>query len=248
MVDSMVLKGAGLFHGLDPTALDTIFKAGQVRRITKRTRIFNQGAPAQACHLLIQGRAKIVQTGPDGEQVLIHLVGPGEMYGIAAVFLRTGYPADAFAITDCMGLRWSAKTMTELMMEYPILAMNALAIVAVRYQEVQHRLREMAHQSVERRIAHAVLRLARNAGRRVGHHHIEIEVPLLRQDIAELAGTTMFTVSRVLNDWEVRGIVDASRRRIVVRQLHALTVIAEKAADLKPRQRARTDLPTPRLQ
>jgi CRP-like cAMP-binding protein len=105
----------------------------------------------------------------------------------------------------------------------------------------------MAHQSAERRIAHAVLRLARNTGRRVGHH-IEIEVPLLRQDIAELAGTTMFTVSRFLNDWEARGIVDASRRRIVVRQLHALTAIAEKAADLKPRQRARTDLPAPRFQ
>jgi CRP-like cAMP-binding protein len=247
MADSSLLKGAGLFHGLDPTALDTIFKAGQVRRITKRTRIFNQGAPAQACHLLIQGRAKIVQTGSDGEQVLIHLVGPGEMYGIAAVFLRTGYPADAFAITDCMDLRWPAKTMTELMMEYPILTMNALAIVAIRYQEAQHRLREIVHQSVERRIAHAVLRLARNAGRRVGHH-IEIEVPLLRQDMAELAGTTMFTVSRVLNDWGARGIVDASRHRIVVRQMHALTAIAEKTADLKPRQKARTDLPTPRLQ
>jgi CRP/FNR family transcriptional regulator, nitrogen oxide reductase regulator len=247
MADSSLLKGAGLFHGLDPTALDTIFKAGQVRRITKRTRIFNQGAPAQTCHLLIQGRAKIVQTGPDGEQVLIHLVGPGEMYGIAAVFLRTGYPADAFAITDCMDLRWPAKTMTELMMEYPCIALNAINIIATRYQEAQHRLREMAHQSAERRIAHAVLRLARNAGRRVGHH-IEIEVPLLRQDMAELAGTTMFTVSRVLSDWEARGIVDASRRRIVVRQMHALTAIAEKTVDLKPSRRARTDLPTPRLQ
>jgi CRP/FNR family transcriptional regulator, nitrogen oxide reductase regulator len=247
MADSSLLKGAGLFHGLDPTALETIFKAGQVRRITKRTRIFNQGAPAQTCHLLIQGRAKIVQTGPDGEQVLIHLVGPGEMYGIAAVFLRTGYPADAFAITDCMDLRWPAKTMTELMMEYPCIALNAINIIATRYQEAQHRLREMAHQSAERRIAHAVLRLARNAGRRVGHH-IEIEVPLLRQDMAELAGTTMFTVSRVLSDWEARGIVDASRRRIVVRQMHALTAIAEKTVDLKPSRRARTDLPTPRLQ
>ena len=169
------------------------------------------------------------------------------MYGIAAVFLRTGYPADAFAITDCMDMRWSAKTMVELMMAYPCIALNAINIIATRYQEAQHRLREMAHQSVERRIAHAVLRLARNAGRRVGHH-IEIEVPLLRQDIAELAGTTMFTVSRVLNEWEARGIVDASHRRIVVRQMQALTAIAEKAADLKPRQRSRTDLPTPRLQ
>jgi CRP-like cAMP-binding protein len=94
----------------------------------KRARIFTQGAPAQACHLLIRGRTKIVQTGPDGEQVLIHFVGPGEMYGIAAVFLPAGHPADAFAITDCTDLRWSAKTMTELMMAYPCIALNAINI------------------------------------------------------------------------------------------------------------------------
>jgi CRP-like cAMP-binding protein len=60
--------------------------------------------------------------------VLIHFVGPGEMYGIAAVFLPTGHPADAFAITDCTDLRWSAKTMTELMMAYPCIALNAINI------------------------------------------------------------------------------------------------------------------------
>ncbi|UEM02430.1 Crp/Fnr family transcriptional regulator [Skermanella rosea] len=247
MVDSSVLKGADLFRGIDPTALDAIFQAGQIRRVPKRTRIFSQGAPSKACHLLIAGRTKIVQTGPDGEQVLIHFVGPGEMYGIAALFLGAGHPADAFAITECMDLRWSAETMTGLMMRYPCIALNAINIIANRYHEAQHRLREMAHQPVERRIAHAVLRLVRNAGRRVGHH-VEIEIPLLRQDVAELTGTSMFTVSRVLKDWEARGIVDASRRRIVVRQLQALTAIAEKASDLKSRPRPRIDEPVGRLQ
>ena len=159
MVDPSILRDAELLQGLDPAALETIFNAGQVRRIKKRTRIFSQGAPAKSCHLLIEGRTKIVQSGPDGEQVLIHLVGPGEMYGIAAVFLRTGYPADAFAITDCMDLQWSAKTIKELMLTYPCIALNAINIIATRYQDAQHRLREVVHQSVERRIAHAVLRL-----------------------------------------------------------------------------------------
>jgi CRP-like cAMP-binding protein len=247
MVDPSILKDAELLHGLDSAALESIFNAGQIRRIKKRTHIFSQGTPAKSCHLLIEGRTKIVQSGPDGEQVLIHLVGPGEMYGIAAVFLRTGHPADAFAITDCTDLQWSAKTIKELMMAYPCIALNAINIIATRYQNAQHRLREVVHQSVERRIAHAVLRLVQYAGRRVGHH-IEIEIPLLRQDMAELSGTSMFTVSRVLNDWETKGIVDASRRRIVVRQLHALTAIAEKTVDPKQRPKASPDHPDSRLQ
>jgi CRP-like cAMP-binding protein len=169
------------------------------------------------------------------------------MYGIAAVFLHTGYPADAFAITDCTDLQWSAKTIKELMLAYPCIALNAINIIATRYQDAQHRLREVVHQSVERRIAHAVLRLVQYAGRRVGHH-IEIEIPLLRQDMAELSGTSMFTVSRILNDWETKGIVDASRRRIVVRQMHALVAIAERSGDLKSRPKALTEQPDPRLQ
>jgi CRP-like cAMP-binding protein len=159
------------------------------------------------------------------------------MFGTPAVFLRTGYPADALALTDCVDLQWSAKAMTDLMMRYPRIALNALGIVAARYQEAQHRLREVAHHTVERRIAHAVLRLVRDAGRSVDHH-IEIDVPLLRQDMAELTGTTMYTVSRILNDWEAKGIVKAGRRRIVVYQLHAITAIAENLSGPAPRRRS----------
>jgi CRP-like cAMP-binding protein len=237
MTDSSILKGMDLFQGLDSAALDAVLKSAQFRRTPKQTLIFSQGTPATTCHALIEGRIKIVQTGPDGEQVLIHFVGPGEMFGTPAVFLRTGYPADAVAITDCVNLQWSAKVMTDSMMKYPRIALNALGIVAARYQEAQHRLCEMAHQTVERRIAHAVLRLVRDAGRPVDHH-VEIDIPLLRQDVAELTGTTMYTVSRILNDWKAKGIIKFGRRRIVVRQLHAITAIAEDLSDSAPRRRS----------
>jgi CRP-like cAMP-binding protein len=143
MTDSSILKGMDLFQGLDSAALDAVLKSAQFRRTPKQTLIFSQGTPATTCHALIEGRIKIVQTGPDGEQVLIHFVGPGEMFGTPAVFLRTGYPADAVAITDCVNLQWSAKVMTDSMMKYPRIALNALGIVAARYQEAQHRLCEM---------------------------------------------------------------------------------------------------------
>jgi CRP/FNR family transcriptional regulator, nitrogen oxide reductase regulator len=85
----------------------------------------------------------------------------------------------------------------------------------------------MATERVERRIAHAVLRLARQAGRRV-EEGVQIEFPLSRQDIAEMTGTTLHTVSRTMSAWEQAGLIDGGRQRIVIKDPHALVRIAEE--------------------
>jgi CRP-like cAMP-binding protein len=79
---------------------------------------------------------------------------------------------------------------------------------------------------VERRVARAILRLVHEGGRRV-ETGIEISFPVSRQDIAEMAGTTLYTVSRLLSGWEERGIVQSGRQHIVLVKPHALVAIAE---------------------
>ena len=79
---------------------------------------------------------------------------------------------------------------------------------------------------VERRIAHALLRLAQDAGRRV-EGGVEIDFPLSRQDLAQMTGTTLFTVSRTLIAWEAQGLIATGRRRVVIRQPHRLVRIGE---------------------
>lgn len=78
----------------------------------------------------------------------------------------------------------------------------------------------------ERRVAHALLRLVRQAGRRV-EGGVEVDFPLSRQDIAAMTGTTLHTVSRILSGWETRGIVESGRQPVTIRQPHALVAIAE---------------------
>jgi CRP-like cAMP-binding protein len=83
---------------------------------------------------------------------------------------------------------------------------------------------------VECRVARALLRLVHEAGRRVDKG-VEIDFPISRQDIAEMTGTTLFTVSRLLSAWEERGIVKSGRQQIVLTKPHALVVIAEDIPD-----------------
>jgi CRP-like cAMP-binding protein len=94
-------------------------------------------------------------------------------------------------------------------------------------QEMQERYRELATERVERRIALTVLRLASQIGIRSADEETVIELPLSRQDLAEASGTTIFTVSRVLADWERRGLIEAGRERVLIKNPHGLVQVSE---------------------
>ena len=92
---------------------------------------------------------------------------------------------------------------------------------------LQERYRELATERVERRIALTVLRLAAQIGERAAGNETMVELLLARQDLAEASGTTIFTVSRVLADWERRGLVETGRERVLIRNPHGLVQVAE---------------------
>lgn len=104
--------------------------------------------------------------------------------------------------------------------------MNALQTVGSRLQEAHTRVIEMSTEEVERRVAHALLRLAKQAGRKV-EEGVEIDFPISRQDVAEMTGTTLHTVSRILSAWDQQGLTASGRQRIVLRQPHKLLGLAE---------------------
>jgi CRP-like cAMP-binding protein len=87
----------------------------------------------------------------------------------------------------------------------------------------------MSTEQVERRIAHTLLRLAQQSGRKV-EAGIQIDFPISRQDVAEMTGATLHTVSRVLSAWEDKGLVAGGRQKITLRDPHRLFVLAEGGA------------------
>jgi CRP-like cAMP-binding protein len=107
------------------------------------------------------------------------------------------------------------------------LAINALHSVTQRTHELQDRYRELATERVERRVARALLRLVRQTGRRQPEGGVLIDMPLSRQDVAEMTGTTLYTVSRILSHWEQLGLVAGAREQVVILSSHGLVAIAE---------------------
>lgn len=224
--DHSIFGKVELFQGIDADTLDEVLRGAARRRFAKGVSVFEQGEPGKACHVLIDGRLKVSQITPDGQQVVVHFIGPGEMFGCVPTVIGGDYPGTATAVTECQALAWEAKTMAGLMERHPRIALNALATVGRRFHALQARYRELATERVERRIARAILRLARQAGRRV-ENGVLIDFPLSRQDIAEMTGATLHTVSRILSAWEQQGLVESGRQRITIRRPHGLVSIAE---------------------
>ncbi len=200
-----------LFADIPEEGLERAIALARRSKCAKGAVLFRQGEPADAFHLVIAGRLQVGQMTPEGQHVIIRYLGPRDVAGCVAVCGGMPYPATATAVEDTWLLTWSRAKLAELTEPYPGIAMNAMRVMGGRLTEMQSRVREMQTERVERRIAHALGRLVVQAGRRTPEG-IEIDFPISRQDLAEMTGTTLHTVSRTLSAWESEGIVLGGRQ------------------------------------
>jgi CRP-like cAMP-binding protein len=220
------LDNVPLFQGLAADALARIRDRGHSKAVGTGELFFNEGDAAEAFFVLTSGRVKLTQLTPEGHQVVLRIIGAGDAFGGAGAFGDLTYPVGAEAVEPAVALVWTSGTMRQLLETEPRVALNAVQFVAGRLHDLQRRYRQLMTERVERRVARALLRLVQEAGRRVDAG-VEIDFPVSRQDIAEMTGTTLYTVSRLLSSWEERGIVRSGRRRIILTTPHALVALAE---------------------
>lgn len=220
------LGSCPLFAGLDDCQLAEVLARGVVQQVARKEWFFREGEPAQALWVLRSGRGKLTKLSPDGQQVILRVLAPGDMFGGVMALGDHLYPATAEALTASSAMAWVRGSLEELFSTLPRLARNALSLLAERMAEMQERYRELATERVTQRVARALVRLVRQAGRRVDEG-VLIDLPLSREDLAAMSGTTLFTVSRILSEWESRGLVTTGRQRVLVRFPHGLVSIAE---------------------
>jgi CRP-like cAMP-binding protein len=224
------LKNIPLFKDLSEAQVEAVYRAAKTRQVAQGGFFFYQEDPAEAVYILSEGRVKLTQLSPDGQQVLVRVITPWTLFGAVAMTPEASYPVSAQADQDSRALSWSKSSLQAFIGQYPQLALNAMQMMAAHVKEFQDRYRELATERVERRLARAILRLASQTGRKIPEG-ILLDLPLTRQDLAEMSATTLYTVSRILSQWEERGLVEAGRERLVLRKPHGLVVIAE---DLLP--------------
>ncbi len=218
-----------MFQNATDDDLQMIAASSLPRSIEEGGYFFLQGDPAEYLYVLMAGQVKLMQSNPAGQQVNLRTIYPWQMFGaLGAVRAQAIYPASAQALEDSTALAIKSSLLHEMMATRPYLSFDLMNLMTAYIQEMQARYRELATERVEQRIARALLRLTASSGQRVDEG---IELEFTRQDLAEISGTTLYTVSRVLSDWERRGLVKAGRERVRITQPHGLVRIAEGLED-----------------
>jgi CRP/FNR family transcriptional regulator, nitrogen oxide reductase regulator len=226
-----LVRNSSLFKDVSPDVFAQVLEAGVLRSVEEDGFFFMQEDPASHAYVLVKGRVKMIQITPNGQQITLRIMTPGQTYGgIALLNPRAGYPATAQAVENSTALAWDTAHLRELVEKEPSISLNVMGLMHGYISELQERQKALVAERVEQRIARILLKLATQSGKKV-EEGVLIDLPITRQDIAEMSGTTLYTVSRTLNEWERDGLLEIGRERVVIREPHGLVSIADELVE-----------------
>jgi CRP-like cAMP-binding protein len=219
-------RQAHIFEGLAAAEVEMVSARFQQRAFDDDTFLFHEDEPASVFYLLLEGQVKILQTSAEGFEVILHILGPGDIIGALPTIGAGTYPASALTLGPVQVALTTADEFQGALERHPLITKNLLRFATRVVQNSHNKIRELATERVERRIARALSRLSGQLGHQT-EEGILLDFPISRQDLAEMTGTTVFTVSRTLKEWERRGVLHLGRERIIIALPHELIAIGE---------------------
>lgn len=210
----VLMCASALFAGLTREDCLQIAACARARSFTRDELLFMQGQPVKNLVLLQTGSVKLTQISSGGEEVILWMNGKGDAMGVnAGESACSSHTCSARAMESCNALTWEYSKLQTLLAEHPQIRVNINQIMANRLQELEERFREVATEKVAKRLAQTLLRLLKSIGT---EHQSGVQVSLSREELAQMTGTTLFTISRILSKWGDQGFILARREAVVV--------------------------------
>ena len=222
------MRTSPLFAGLSDADGVALERRAHLRKFAEGETLFSQGDTANELFVIAKGRVKVWRASEDGAALTLTLLGRGQPIGTLGAAEDRLNHATATAVTPVEAWAWPIESLRQLMEASPALTSNVLRTVTNYAEQLIERLEEMASVPVEQRVARTLLRLARRA---YGESTTDgCELPLSRQDLAELTSATLPTVSRIMSRWRGDRLIAGTRGRVKLLDMAALARIAEKPA------------------
>jgi CRP/FNR family transcriptional regulator, nitrogen oxide reductase regulator len=219
-----------IFDGLSEGERRAWLERARVRACARGDIVARQGEPARELSLVDSGFLKIVQLTPQGQELIVRFVGPNEPFGGVVALDGAAYPVTAIAVEPTRLHVWSLEALRPLLEQTPQVRVNLMREMATHMTEALTRVRELATARVGTRLASALIRLMRQCGRTTAEG-VALAHSLTRQELADLTGTTLYTVSRTLSQWTDEGILRTAGRRLTILDARRLEAMARKTAE-----------------
>jgi CRP/FNR family transcriptional regulator, nitrogen oxide reductase regulator len=187
--------------------------------------IYYSGEMADSLYVVAAGQVKLLRHSLKGQDVLLDVLKPGDYFGSLTTAAGDVYPDTAQAQTAVCALRIGSEAFRALLQQYPRVGLEVLDITARRLRATREMVRGLSVDSVEQRIAAVLLKLAHKLGETTAEG-ILIQMPLSRDDLAQMTGTTTETASRIVSQFQKEGLVSSGRQWIAISDLSRLKELA----------------------
>jgi CRP/FNR family transcriptional regulator, nitrogen oxide reductase regulator len=215
---SLIFKQSPIFATLNEDEVHELSALAKEKRLVQNETIFWEGDASDCFYIVAEGKVKVTKLASTGKEIILSFFGPGEMFGEVAVFENKPYPASAQAISETRLISIKKSDFLDLLMKHPSVSLKIISILSGRLREAQNRLRDLAGERVEQRLARMLLMLAARLGS---------TLPFTRQELSDMSGTTTETTIRVLSQWKDREIISSIRGKIIITDETKLKLLAE---------------------
>jgi CRP-like cAMP-binding protein len=225
-----VLLRSRVFDGLTDSERQLWLSRSSKATLKRGQTLARQGEPARHFYLVESGFLKVLQLTAEGTELIMRFVAAGEPFGGVVALGNAPYPVTAIATQPTVVHAWTRDTVSTLLVSTPQVSVNIMREMAAHMTDALTRVRELTTARVGPRLAHTLLRLARQCGERTPEG-VLITQPLTRQELADLTGTTLYTVSRTLTKWEGMGLLESRKRLLMLRSLRKLEDVSGSDED-----------------
>lgn len=188
------------------------------RRYSSGEIIFWEGDPPDWFYIVGQGRVKVAKYTSSGKELIVAMFNSGDSFGEVAVFDGVSYPASATAVGETIVLGIRRDDLLAFLSQNPSVALKIINLLGSRLRDAHDRLRDMAGERVDQRIAGILLMLSSRFG---------TIIPFTRQEIADMTGTTTETVIRTTTRLKDQGIINTTRGEIAILDEAKLRLLSE---------------------
>jgi len=215
---AQILRRSPIFSGLSDDDLGTLTDLASKHGFEAGEFILWDGDAPEWFYVIAEGNVKVVKHSSQGKEFIIAFFGPGEMFGEVAVFENKPYPASAQATarTEVLGIR--REDFLAFLAGRPQVALGIINVLGGRLRDAQSRLRDLAGERVEQRVAGVLVMLSSKLG---------LTLPFTRQEIADMVGTTTETAIRVMSRLRERGIIRSVRGKVTIIDEEKLRLLSE---------------------
>ena len=213
-----ILKHSSIFSSLSDDELNELADLAIEKSYMLNEFIFWDGDAPEWFYIIAEGKVKVLKHSSSGKEFVIAFFGPGEMFGEVAVFENKPYPASAQAVVATKVVGIKTDKFLSFLANRSQVALRIISILAGRLRDAQSRLRDLASERVEQRLASVLFMLSAKLG---------CNLPFTRQEIADMAGTTTETAIRVMSQLKDRGIIRSTRGKVIILDENKLRLLGE---------------------